>query len=380
MNAVLPWLDARRAEAIESFRVKGLPHRRMEDWKYSDVRSVLNADDVPNAGSAQWQIDNPPKDIEIVDLAKLGGGTAEWVHQHLGAIAPRGEMDAASLAFAQGGLALRVSRNLAVTEPVRLNISGTGHGRIVVVLEEGASLTLMEHHATGNGLRNIGTEISLGRNAQLSHIVVAQTAPDAVRVESIAVNAERDARYSAHFANFGARLSRVDVTVMLEGQGAEARLSGVGTLAASTHADVTTHIIHAVGHTQSAQLFKNVAGGHSRAVYQGKITVREGANGSDSRQTAKGLLLGARAEIDLKPELEIFADDVKCAHGAAVGDLDSDSLFYLRARGITQVEARNLLIRAFLEDAVLQIADETIRAEVWRAVEEALPRAMEGAS
>jgi Fe-S cluster assembly protein SufD len=127
-------------------------------------------------------------------------------------------------------------------------------------------------------------------------------------------------------------------------------------------------------------LFKNVAGGHSRAVYQGKITVREGANGSDSRQTAKGLLLGARAEIDLKPELEIFADDVKCAHGAAVGDLDSDSLFYLRARGITQVEARNLLIRAFLEDAVLQIADETIRAEVWRAVEEALPRAMEGAS
>ncbi len=105
-------------------------------------------------------------------------------------------------------------------------------------------------------------------------------------------------------------------------------------------------------------MFKNVAGGKSRAVYQGKITVAQGADGSDSRQTAKGLLLGARAEIDLKPELEIFADDVKCAHGAAVGDLDDESLFYLRTRGIPESEARALLMRAFLEDAVAEIEDE----------------------
>ena len=117
-------------------------------------------------------------------------------------------------------------------------------------------------------------------------------------------------------------------------------------------------IYHASGETHSTQLFKHVVGGHGRAVYQGKITVAEGADKSDSRQTAKALLLGERAEADLKPELEIFADDVKCAHGAAVGDLDADSLFYLRSRGVPESEARNMLIRAFLEEAVAEIADE----------------------
>jgi Fe-S cluster assembly protein SufD len=140
---------------------------------------------------------------------------------------------------------------------------------------------------------------------------------------------------------------------------------------------VTSHIEHAAGDTRSTQLFKKVAGGKSRAVYQGKITVHEGANGSDSRQTAKALLMGTRAEADLKPELIIFADDVKCAHGAAVGDLDADSLFYLRSRGIPDREARNMLIRAFLEEAVAEIEDEAIRAAVWKDVEHALPHAME---
>jgi Fe-S cluster assembly protein SufD len=160
--------------------------------------------------------------------------------------------------------------------------------------------------------------------------------------------------------------------IALEGEGAQAHLSGVSMLGDGGHADVTTRIVHAVGNTQSTQLFKTIASGKSRGVYQGKIGVAEGANGSDSRQTAKGLLLGERAEIDLKPELEILADDVKCAHGAAVGDLDPESLFYLRSRGVPEAEARALLMRAFLEDAVAEIGDETIRGEVWSRVEAAL--------
>jgi Fe-S cluster assembly protein SufD len=158
--------------------------------------------------------------------------------------------------------------------------------------------------------------------------------------------------------------------------GANAELSGVSVLGGSLHADVTTHVYHAAGETQSTQLFKHVAGGKSRAVYQGKITVAKGADKSDSRQTAKALLLGERAEADLKPELEIFADDVKCAHGAAIGDLDADSLFYLRARGIPEQEARNMLLRAFLREAVDDVADEALRATLWQSVEDALPRAM----
>jgi Fe-S cluster assembly protein SufD len=165
--------------------------------------------------------------------------------------------------------------------------------------------------------------------------------------------------------------------VTLEGRDAEAHVSGVSVLGDGRHADVTTHIVHAAADTRSTQLFKKIAGGHSRAVYQGKITVSKGADGSDSRQTAKGLLLGLQAEIDLKPELEIFADDVKCAHGAAVGDLDVESLFYLRSRGIPETEARALLMRAFLGDAVDQIEDADLRASVWENVEAALARAME---
>jgi Fe-S cluster assembly protein SufD len=189
---------------------------------------------------------------------------------------------------------------------------------------------------------------------------------------------ERNGSYRLYNGAFGAELSRLELRLSLEGEGAQAHLSGVGVLGNGTHADVTTHIVHAAGNTRSTQLFKNVAGGKSRAVYQGKITVAKGANGSDSRQTAKALLLGPRAEADLKPELEIFADDVKCAHGAAVGDLDADSLFYLRARGIPETEARNLLIRAFLEEAVSEIGNDKIRVAIWQAVENALPRAMEG--
>ncbi len=173
-------------------------------------------------------------------------------------------------------------------------------------------------------------------------------------------------------AAFGSKLSRMEVELALEGEGAAAHLSGVAVLGGKRHSDVTVRMNHASGGTASTQLFKHVAAGSARAVYQGKVIVAHGANGSDSNQTAKALLLGETAEADLKPELEIFADDVKCAHGAAVGDLDAESLFYLRARGIPEAQARGLLLHAFLEDAVDGIADEAQRELVRAAVDAAL--------
>jgi Fe-S cluster assembly protein SufD len=190
-------------------------------------------------------------------------------------------------------------------------------------------------------------------------------------VADYAITVAAGGTYRAHIADFGGKLSRTELHIALDGEGTETHLSGVSVLNGH-HADVTTHVTHAVGKTRSTQLFKYVAGGHSRGIYQGKVSVAPGANGSDSRQSAKGLLLGNRAEIDLKPELEILADDVKCAHGAAVGDLDAESLFYLNARGIPEGEARALLMRAFIGDAVDQIEDETIRATVWQTVDAAL--------
>jgi len=203
---------------------------------------------------------------------------------------------------------------------------------------------------------------------------------DLVSIETLSIQQYSSSQYRAHFMSTGAKLSRTELHVTLEGKNAEAHVSGVSVLGDARHADVTTHIVHAAADTRSTQLFKKIAGGHSRAVYQGKVTVAAGADGSDSRQTAKGLLLGLRAEIDLKPELEIFADDVKCAHGAAVGDLDIESLFYLRSRGIPEAEARALLMRAFLGDAVDEIENEEIRASVWGQVEAALVKATEATS
>ena len=252
-----------------------------------------------------------------------------------------------------------------------MDFTGKGHVRGLLVLEEGAALTLVE----GAGLtdfRNVGFEIVLGEGAVLEHVRISPNAEDGVLVEEVAVQVAARARYRAHFASFGSKLSRLELEIALEGEGAQAHLSGVSVLDGKRHSDVTTHVIHRHGDTTSSQLFKHVAGGQARAVYQGKVTVAKGANGSDSIQTAKALLLGESAEADLKPELEIFADDVKCAHGAAVGDLDADSLFYLRARGIPESQARGLLLHAFLEDAVAEIANtdqrELVRTELLAAL------------
>lgn len=378
MSTALGHREARRAEALESFRVRGMPHRRFEHWRYSDLRAVLDAGQVAQAGTAHWTIPTLPEGVELFDLA--APNAPQWVLKAYGAIGNRPTMEEASLAFSDGGVALRIPAGKSIAEPIRLQIAGGGNLRWLVVVEEGASATIFEPHGNDVGLlRNVGVDVALSEGAALTHIRFVPFAPKAFVIEHIAVAVSAKAQYRAHFANFGARLSRTELHITLGGEGAEAHLSGVTVLGNEAHADVTSHIEHAAGKTSSTQLFKHVAGGKSRAVYQGKITVREGANGSDSRQTARALLMSERSEADLKPELIIFADDVKCAHGATAGDLDPESLFYLRSRGIPEKEARRILVNAFLQEAVEAIASEDLRAAIWHEVEAALPRAMESA-
>jgi len=343
-------MNALRARAAEEFRALGVPHRRVEAWKYSDLRSVVDADQVASAGAATWSIESDG--VELFDLADGEGAFA-------------GAMGEASLAFAQAGFGLRVRKS----GNVHVTFASPGQARVRIVLEPGATLNYTEI-AEGEGFQNIGMDVAVGAGAHFVHARLARKS-GGVRIEDVSATVAERGSYRLHCANFGAHLSRLELDIKLQGEGAEAHLSGVSLLD-GTHSDVTTHIDHAKGNTSSTQLFKHVAGGKARAVYQGRITVREGADGSDSRQTAKALLLDERAEADLKPELEIFADDVKCAHGAAVGDLDADSLFYLRARGIPESEARSLLIRAFLEEALSGVRDDAMRAVLWQPVEAAL--------
>jgi Fe-S cluster assembly protein SufD len=355
---------ARREQAASHYRSLGVPGRRIEEWKYSDLRAALGEAGL-DQGTASWKLGALPDGVEAFDLADVHA--PDWVKTHFGSL-KENALSAASLAYAQGGVALRVSKQAQA--PLSVEFSGAGNLRVLIVLDAHAELTLQENLA-GTQQRNVGVEIVLGATAQLNHVRLAPAAAGAVQIEEVSMTLARDARYHGHYASFGAKLSRLELDIALEGEGAEAHLSGVTVLGAG-HADVTSRIHHAVGATQSTQLFKHVAGGKSRAVYQGKVAVAAGADGSDSRQTAKALLLGHQAEADMKPELEIFADDVKCAHGAAVGDLDADSLFYLRARGLPENEARTLLIHAFLEEAVDAIAHDDLRQQVRDAVNDAL--------
>ena len=344
-----------------------LPTRRVEEWKYSDLARALGDAGFGDA-SARVSAGKLPAGVDVFDLD--APNRPDWVTAHYGKLGGN-SVSAVSLAKARGGIALRIPKGKIIEDVLSLNFSGEGHVRALLVLEEGAALTLSEEFGAGEA-RNAGLEIVLAPNARLDHVRVSPIS-DAVQVEEISLTLARDAVYRAHFANFGAKLSRTELAIALNGEGAEAHLSGVSVLS-DRHADVTTQVSHAVGRTQSTQLFKKVVSGKAQAVYQGKVVVAHGANGSDSRQTAKALLLDGRAEADLKPELEIFADDVKCAHGAAVGDLDADSLFYLRARGIPEKEARHLLIHAFLEDALTDIANADLRESVRGAVSDALNR------
>ncbi|HEX4080606.1 MAG TPA: Fe-S cluster assembly protein SufD [Rhizomicrobium sp.] len=395
------WFEPRRVKALRDFRASGIPHRRIEEWKYSDLRNALESPSPvapaiagpasPDPFSALagarlvtrdgcLQSHAAPAGVELFDLSALNETAPDWVTQNLGEVLTGASMGQASLALMRGGVAMCIARG--ISEPIHLRFlqnAGAVHGRVLIVVEEGASLVLLESHAGVLGLTNLGLEFVLQPNAQVTHIRLAGAAPEAVQVEEIGIRVARDARYRGHFSQGGAKLSRVELAIALDGGSAEAELSGATVLGGKLHADVTTHISHAAGKTTSRQLFKLIAGGNSRAAYQGRITVCKGADGSDSRQTAKALLLGARAEADLKPELEILADDVKCAHGAAVGDLDADSLFYLCSRGIPEAEARTLLIRGFLEEAVAEIEREDVRGAVWHFLENALPSVLEAA-
>ena len=364
MSATSAVVRRRRIEAAERVRERGLPHRRVEDWKYTDLKAALGGGFEPFALSDKGTI---PQGIE----RHHGEANAPaWVEEHFGNVGKPNFLSDSSLAFDQDFVALRVPAHFQSDNPVDLEWAGSGQPRALIVVESGASVWLNDSIAA-SGPINAGLEVVLGEGATLRHVRRSVQNDQTVVMSSIAVRAAANAVYRAHFFTTGGKLSRTELYIALEGEGAETHLSGVGVLG-DAHADVTTHVTHAVGKTQSTQLFKTVASGQSRGVYQGKVSVAIGANGSDSRQSAKGLLLGNRAEIDLKPELEIFADDVKCAHGAAVGDLDAESLFYLRSRGIPEGEARALLMRAFIGDAVDQIEDETIRAAIWQSVDAAL--------
>jgi Fe-S cluster assembly protein SufD len=396
-GADVPWLEARRRAAMTAFAKTGTPTRRVEAWKYTDLANALEGElasaprhdgtvaeqRVFGEEGARVLLVNgylhsvqDAERLEIVDLSRVDHATPDWVSNHLGLTAAGEDqlLGAVSLALMRGGVAIRVQgAGTLHLDFLNLARASASHARVLIVVDKGASLRLFESH-TGDSeaaFANVGIELVLKPGAQVEHVRLQNESATALHVTSLAANLGRDARYRALYCALGGRLSRVDALVRLADAGAEAQLHDVAILNGGI-ADITTVVDHSAAYTTSRQLFKSVVGGRGRSVNQGRVAVRPGAVKSDSHQLFKALLLSPRAEADAKPELEIFADDVVCGHGTAIGDLDADALFYLRARGIPEGEAKSLLIHAFLADAIEGFGNDAVRQTLTERLDAAL--------
>jgi Fe-S cluster assembly protein SufD len=390
-----PGDSALRAAAAAAFRTAGLPggtqQRRTEAWKYTSLRSIAETD-FHREGAPHHEAETILATLPLLDAPRLvfvdgvlrrdlsampPAGFARFAEQpDFGTLSwpDREPMVALNTMLAADGAALHVpaGHDAGMVQLVSIAAGDADfHPRHSIRLGEGAKLTLVEISAgQGTYLLNTVAEIHVAAGAHLTHIRLQDEAVTAFHVSTTYVDIETSATYDSFTLNLGSRLSRTEVHAQLSGAAAIAHLNAAQILTGSQHADFTSVVGHAAPACISRQTVKNVLAGRSRGVFQGKIEVARDAQKTDGYQMNQALLLSPFAEIDCKPELEIFADDVKCSHGATVGELDAEQLFYLRSRGIPDAEARSILVRAFLAEALDAVADETIRGRLEAAVEQ----------
>jgi len=396
-----------RRKAIEAYGRLGLPHRRIEAWKYTDLRSrltdaypllsptgvALGEAELSKAigsdfaalpayrlvvveGDLRADLSDlsglKTAGIEVVSLAQALEKPPAWLKKTLGQVNPREDdaVVALNTALMTGGVALRIAEGLTLDKPIHLiQLDGKGEyvsalTRNVVVAEPGSSVMLLESYGRlgMKGLqRNAVTEVVIKDKAAVNHVKLQLEAGDALHLTTWLVKIGADARYEAFQFSLGAALARNQIYAQFTGEGSQANISGAFLLRDRQHCDTTILVEHLVPHCGTRELLKAVLDEESRGVFQGKIVVARGAQKTDSKQMAQALLLSESAEFDSKPELEIFADDVVCGHGSTSGQIDEDLLFYLEARGIPEPEARALLIQAFVGEALERIEDERLR-------------------
>jgi Fe-S cluster assembly protein SufD len=401
------WLRARREAAIARFAAVGFPTTRQEDWKYTSVapiarqpfRLVATApESVPPAAIASFRFGQPgwselvfvdgryapalsslaglPAGVQVASLAEALAAGGAPLEAHLG----RHADDAASgftalnTAFLGDGALVYVPDGRLVEAPIHLLFVSTAgdplaatHPRVLVVLGRASAATVVESYvALGDGayLTNAVSELVLGEGASLTHYKVMRESTAAYHIGTTEVYQPRDSVLTSFSIAMGAQLARNGLNVCLDAEGAECTLNGLYLVDGSRHVDNHTAIDHAKPHGTSRELYKGILDGKARGVFNGKVVVHPNAQKTDAQQTNKNLLLSEDATIDTKPELQIFADDVKCAHGAAVGQLDPQAVFYLRSRGLGPATARRLLTYGFASDIVSQIKIEPLRAQL----------------
>jgi Fe-S cluster assembly protein SufD len=354
---------ARREEAFAFFATNGFPTVREEDWKYTNVSPLANE---------EWRVSSMPAavDVSSVEIPQLDFR--------------RNGFTALNAAFADV-TEIRISKDTAFEEPIELDLVGEeGSGRFphfVVIAEAGSKATIVERYtgpskATRNFTNSI-VRFVIYDNASITHYRVQKESPSAFHYGLTEVTLGRGSSYDSTSIDLGAALSRHDTEVKFTAEGGEAWVDGLYMLNGSQHHDTHSVIDHAVKNCVSHQTYKGVLNDGSRAVFNGKVFVRENASGTDAQQSNKNLLLSNDARVDTKPQLEIFNDDVKCSHGATVGQLEEEELFYLLARGLPETLARNLLTYGFAEEVINKIAIDSIKDDLDKMVLNRLSAEME---
>lgn len=399
----IAWLDAARRENREVFAAGGLPDTRVEAWKYTTLRALgqrrfVDGDEsaltravepsalaLPGVDGARLVfvngvfradlslLDGLPAGLTLQPLSQALHADAEPLRFALSRRHP--EADEAftqiNAARARDGVLLRVADHAKISAPVQLVFVGASaegdlawHLRNVIELGEGAELTLVEQHLASGEQAHLATvvsDIELREGARLQHTVLQHAASGSSLIRRSSLRLHARAHATLHLAELGGALVRHDLRAELIGDGAQLATRGVFMPHGRQHVDTQLAIRHQALNTTSSSVWRGVASDRARGVFRGAIVVAPGADGSDANLSNKNLLLSPTAEIDTKPELEIYADEVKAAHGATVGQLDERSLFYLRSRGIPLAEARALLTAAFCRAVLDDLPNEALR-------------------
>lgn len=410
VKATLPGDVESRAQAFELFARNGLPHRRVEEFKYTDLRALMREvapfAKAPSAEEAKAALQgaktlagikalqvpfvnghfvrdavdfkNLPEGVEIVPLAEALATGHDWLAR-LSPVewARQNPVYQLNSSFMADGVMIRVAGQ--VTTPVHLRFVTSSASavatatRVLMLIEDGASVKLLETHESTHGANhqpNDVVELIAGDRTNVRHVRVNAEGDQALALSTFALKIGAEASFNSINVVAGPAASRHQVFAILNGENTTVQINGATMLKGRQHGDSTLVVEHAAPHCESRELFKTVVDGEATGVFQGKIIVPHHAQKTDGRMMSAALLLADGAAMNNKPELEIFADDVQCAHGATCGQLDEDLLFYLMARGLPKKEAESLLIQAFLGEAIEFVDNEEVREALVHTVEE----------
>jgi Fe-S cluster assembly protein SufD len=393
-----PLVELRRA-ALERFAAAGFPTQRQEDWKYTNLRRLEARTFAPamsaavDANDPRW-IAKAGTRIVLVNghcmhgLSSIGAQVPgmtlltlkQWSEHDPATVAAfiaqtsrtqPSALEDLNLAFFEDGVVLELAAGATPDQPIYIvhqwsdgSAQVMSNPRVVVRAGANSRCTVIEHFigaTAGEVFTNVVCEIEVAAGASVEHYRIQQESVRSFHIGHINVRLQQNSRYASHDVTLGASLARLNLSTTLQGPGAHVALNGLLAPLGTQHLDAHTTIDHAAPHTASEENYRGIAGERGRGVFNGKVIVRPDAQKTDARQSSRNLARTPGAEIDTKPELEIYADDVKCSHGATTGQLDAAALFYLRSRGLDEAAARALLIRAFAESIVTSMSLPAVR-------------------